>query len=70
MINIEVLSMAKLFFVPLLLSLAWALFLNYNGVPLKRGRTGFIYIIGISLTIIFALGFLLWLTAGQNIRSW
>lgn len=64
------LSMAKLFFLPLLLSLAWALFLNYNGVPLKQGRKGFLYIVGISLTVIFALGFLLWLTADQNIRSW
>ncbi|MCL1048755.1 hypothetical protein L2755_03770 [Shewanella abyssi] len=62
--------MAKLFIFPLLLSLAWALFLNFNGVPLKQGKKGFIYIIGISLTIILALGFMLWLTAGQNIRSW
>ncbi|WOT06154.1 hypothetical protein [Shewanella youngdeokensis] len=61
--------MTKLFMIPILLSLFWALFLNFNGVPLKQGKKGFIYIIGISFTIIFALGFLIWLTADQNLRS-
>lgn len=61
--------MTKLFILPILLSLAWALFLNYNGIPLKQGKKGFLYIIGISLTIFLALAFLLWLTAGQNIKA-
>ncbi|WP_108945785.1 hypothetical protein [Shewanella halifaxensis] len=61
--------MTKLFILPILLSLAWALFLNYNGIPLKQGKKGFLYIIGISLTIFFALAFLLWLTAGQNVMA-
>ncbi|WP_299007360.1 hypothetical protein [uncultured Shewanella sp.] len=61
--------MTKLFILPALLSLGWILFLSYHGIPLKQGKTGFIYIISISATIIIALTLLLWLTSGQNIRS-
>lgn len=59
--------MAKLFLLPIILCLIWSLFLNYNGVPLKQGKQGFIYIIAISATVIASLGFLLWVTAEQNI---
>ncbi|QLE84777.1 MULTISPECIES: hypothetical protein [Shewanella] len=61
--------MTKLFFLPIILCLFWTLFLHLNGVPLKQGKKGFIYIIAISMTLILSLLFLLWLTAGQNLRS-
>ncbi|MCZ4338582.1 hypothetical protein [Shewanella colwelliana] len=61
--------MTRIFLLPILLCLFWTMFLYLNGVPLKQGRKGFIYIIVISATVIASLGFLLWLTAGQNLRS-
>lgn len=60
--------MARLFLLPILLCLFWSLFLYLNGVPLKQGKKGFIYIIVISATLILSLGALLWLTKGQNLR--
>ncbi|QFU23826.1 hypothetical protein FM038_017745 [Shewanella eurypsychrophilus] len=61
--------MAKLFLLPIILCLVWTLFLHFNGVPLKQGKKGFIYILAISATVILSLGFLLWITAEQNIRG-
>jgi hypothetical protein len=60
--------MARLFLLPIVLCLFWTLFLHLTGVPLKQGKKGYIYIIAISGTLILSLGFLLWLTAGQNLR--
>ncbi|MCG9697255.1 hypothetical protein [Shewanella sp. Isolate11] len=61
--------MARLFILPILLCLFWTLFLHLNGVPLKQGKKGFIYIIAISAAVIISLGGLLWLTKGQNLRN-
>ncbi|ASJ97468.1 MULTISPECIES: hypothetical protein [Shewanella] len=61
--------MARMFLLPIILSLFWALFLYLNGVPLRQGKKGFIYIIAISATLMLSLGFLLWLTAEQNLRG-
>ncbi|MDB2386324.1 hypothetical protein N9W21_03140 [Shewanella sp.] len=58
--------MAKLFLLPLLISLLWVLFLRYNGIPLAQGKKGFMYIIGISLAVIITFSVLLMLTAKQN----
>ncbi|GIU43900.1 hypothetical protein [Shewanella algidipiscicola] len=60
--------MARLFLLPIVLCLFWTLFLHLTGVPLKQGKKGFIYIIAISMTVILSLGFILWLTADQNLR--
>lgn len=62
--------MAKMFFLPILLTLGWTLFLHLNGVPLKQGKKGYIYIIAICGTIIGCLGLLLWITSGQNHGNW
>lgn len=61
--------MAKVFLFPIFLCLLWTLFLHFNGVSIKQGKKGFIYIIAISATVILSMGLLLWLTAEQNIRS-
>ncbi|MCA1897166.1 hypothetical protein [Shewanella putrefaciens] len=55
--------MTKLFLFPLILCLLWTLFLQANGIPLKQGKRGFIYIIAISSSLILILMLLLWLTA-------
>lgn len=61
--------MAKFFLLPIILCLLWTGFLHFNGVPLKQGKKGFVYIIAISASIIFSLTLLLWITAEQNIPS-
>lgn len=61
--------MAKVFLLPILLCLLWTIFLHFNGVPIKQGKKGFVYIIAICATVILSLGLLLWVTAEQNIRS-
>ncbi|AUJ70983.1 hypothetical protein PNC201_13615 [Pseudoalteromonas sp. NC201] len=43
-----------LFLLPILLCLGWVYFLRSNGVPLKQGKKGFIYILVFSS---FVLGF-------------
>ena len=43
-----------LFLLPILLCIGWFWFLRSNGVPLKKGKQGFIYILLIST---FVLGF-------------
>ncbi|GCF91133.1 hypothetical protein KO533_03725 [Shewanella sp. NKUCC05_KAH] len=55
--------MTRLFLIPLILCLFWALFLKANKLTLKQGRRGFIYIIGIGGGLILILMALLWLTA-------
>ncbi|MCE9679157.1 hypothetical protein LZP69_08215 [Shewanella sp. AS1] len=60
--------MARMFLLPIILCLCWTLFLYLNGVPLKQGKKGYIYIIAISASVIASLGLLLWITSGQNLR--
>ncbi|MGL4711373.1 MAG: hypothetical protein ACRCWP_02080 [Shewanella sp.] len=55
--------MTRLFLIPLILCLCWALFLKANKLSLKQGRQGFIYIIGSCGGLILILTALLWLTA-------
>lgn len=55
--------MTRLFLIPLILCLLWALFLKANRLPLKQGKRGFIYIIAISASLILIMMTLLWLTA-------
>lgn len=55
--------MTRLFLIPLILCLLWALFLKANKLPLAQGKRGFIYIIAVSAALITVLLFLLWLTA-------
>ncbi|MBS0044213.1 hypothetical protein L5M43_20530 [Shewanella sp. SW36] len=55
--------MTRLFLIPLILCLFWALFLKANKLTLKQGQRGFIYIIGIGGGLILILMALLWLTA-------
>ncbi|KZN48347.1 hypothetical protein N482_07720 [Pseudoalteromonas luteoviolacea NCIMB 1942] len=43
-----------LFLLPLILCFGWYYFLKVNGVPLKQGKRGFIYILAFSA---FVLGF-------------
>ncbi|MBE0345431.1 hypothetical protein PPEP_a0311 [Pseudoalteromonas peptidolytica F12-50-A1] len=43
-----------LFLLPILLCFGWYFFLRSNGVPLKRGKKGFVYILAFSS---FVLGF-------------
>ncbi len=43
-----------LFLLPILLCIAWYCFLRTNGVPIKKGKRGFMYILGFST---FVLGF-------------
>ncbi|WP_181317840.1 hypothetical protein [Shewanella morhuae] len=55
--------MTRLFLIPLILCLFWALFLKANKLTLKQGQQGFIYIIGICGGLILILTALLLLTA-------
>lgn len=57
--------MTKLFLFPIILCLLWAGFLRFNGIPMSKGKTGFIYIIAISSTLIVVMAILLWLTRVQ-----
>ncbi|MBE0385034.1 hypothetical protein [Pseudoalteromonas luteoviolacea] len=43
-----------LFLLPLILCFGWYYFLKVNGVPIKQGKRGFIYILAFSA---FVLGF-------------
>ena len=51
-----------LFLIPLLLSLAWFVYLRLHGWSLKQGLRGFIYIAIVSGFIAVAYTLLLWLT--------
>jgi hypothetical protein len=57
--------MTKLFLFPIILCLLWTAFLRFNGIPLSKGKTGYIYIIAISSTLIVLMALLLWLTRVQ-----
>ncbi|QYJ76405.1 MULTISPECIES: hypothetical protein [Shewanella] len=57
--------MTKLFLFPIILCLLWTIFLRFNGIPLSKGKTGYIYIIAISGTLIVLMTLLLWLTRVQ-----
>ena len=43
-----------LFLLPIILCLGWYFFLRHNGVPIKQGKKGFMYILAFS---VFVLGF-------------
>lgn len=60
--------MAGLFLLPILGSLFWIFFLNYNDIPLKKGTKGFIYILSFSVLLAGILIILLWITSGQNLK--
>ncbi|ATG78316.1 hypothetical protein P4S65_17495 [Pseudoalteromonas sp. B131b] len=47
-----------LFLLPILLCLGWYLFLRNNGVPIKQGKKGFMYILAFS---VFVLGFFIFI---------
>ncbi|BCV27510.1 MULTISPECIES: hypothetical protein [Shewanella] len=55
--------MARLLFLPIILSLFWIAFLHFNNVPLAQGKRGFIWIIGVSGALIALLSLAIWLTA-------
>lgn len=57
--------MTKLFLFPIILCLLWTAFLRFNGIPLAKGKTGYIYIIAISSTLIILMALLAWLTRVQ-----
>lgn len=50
------------FLLPVLMCLAWFSFLRYHQVPLKQGKTGFIYIAVFNGVIALVLWVLLLLT--------
>ncbi|QSX34779.1 hypothetical protein JYB87_05995 [Shewanella avicenniae] len=54
--------MGRLLFVPIILCLLWIAFLRFYGIPLAKGKQGFIWIIGISSLLILLLAIALWLT--------
>ncbi len=54
--------MGRILFVPIILCLLWILFLRFFGIPLKKGKQGFIWIIGVSSLLIVMLTIALWLT--------
>ncbi|QTL33821.1 MULTISPECIES: hypothetical protein [Pseudoalteromonas] len=41
-----------MFLLPILLCLGWYYFLRVNGVPLKQGKRGFIYILAFSTLVL------------------
>ncbi|NYR13392.1 hypothetical protein HC000_13065 [Pseudoalteromonas sp. MIP2626] len=43
-----------LFLLPIILCLGWCFFLRHHGVPIKKGKRGFVYILAFSA---FVLGF-------------
>lgn len=45
-----------LFLLPIVLCVAWYLFLKHNRVPIKQGKKGFVYIL---ITSALVLGFFL-----------
>lgn len=51
-----------LFLIPLLLSIAWLLYLRLNGWSLRQGLRGFIYIAIVSSFIALVYTLLWWLT--------
>ncbi|MFQ6371193.1 hypothetical protein [Shewanella sp. YIC-542] len=53
----------RLLFLPLILALLWLAFLRYNRMSLAQGAQGFVWIIGVSATVICLLALAMWLTA-------
>lgn len=41
-----------LFLLPIILCLVWYFFLKSNGVPIKKGKKGFIYILAFSAIVL------------------
>ncbi|UTP71652.1 hypothetical protein NLG07_06345 [Alteromonas sp. LMIT006] len=52
-----------LFMIPLVLCLAWMLYLKANNYSLKQGKQGFIYILIFSVIIALVYTVLMYLTA-------
>lgn len=50
------------FLLPLLLSILWFGFLQYNNWTIQQGKTGFLYIIGGTMAIIVYLSLMMYLT--------
>ncbi|NRA61529.1 MAG: hypothetical protein HRU25_11580 [Psychrobium sp.] len=53
----------RIFLLPIILCLMWALYLNANGWSLRQGKKGFFVILGVSGVIGGYLSLMLWLTA-------
>ncbi|MFC3913109.1 hypothetical protein ACFOSS_06455 [Pseudaeromonas sharmana] len=54
--------MTRLFLIPLLLALAWLLFLLWWRIPLRQGLKGFYWIIGLGGGLASLLSLMIWLT--------
>ncbi|QUM82337.1 hypothetical protein HWV01_19625 [Moritella sp. 5] len=54
--------MFKFFLLPLVLSILWFGFLQYNNWSIQQGKKGFIYIIGGTTGIIAFLSLMIYLT--------
>lgn len=55
-------TMLPLFLIPLILSILWFTFLQYNGLTLQQGKKGFYYIIGGTSMVIAFLTLMMYLT--------
>ncbi|WP_174216927.1 hypothetical protein [Moritella yayanosii] len=54
--------MFKFFLLPLLLSILWFAFLQYNDRTIQQGKKGFLYIIGGTTTLIAFFSLMIFLT--------
>ncbi|GAA5218436.1 hypothetical protein ACFSJ3_07760 [Corallincola platygyrae] len=54
--------MARMFLIPIILCLVWVIFLRANGIPLAKGKQGFIYIAIGSAVLCAFLTLMLWIT--------
>lgn len=53
----------KIFLLPLILCILWALYLKHRGWALKQGKQGFMVILGVGGVIGAYLSIMLWLTS-------
>ncbi|GEB72403.1 MULTISPECIES: hypothetical protein [Pseudoalteromonas] len=51
-----------LFLLPIVLCLGWYFFLRQNGVPIKQGKKGFMYILGFSAFVLAFFIFIMQIT--------
>ncbi len=54
--------MARMFLIPLVLSLLWWVFLRVNGLSIRQGAKGFYLIIGLSAFFIGFFSLMIYLT--------
>ncbi len=52
-----------LFLLPILLCIIWYFFLKLNGVPIKQGKKGFIYILTLSTIVLGFFILIMFLTS-------